>query len=296
MRKVLVAGATGYLGKYVVREFSKRGFWIRALVRNPQKLGEIGPFLEPAVIDDIKDIFIGQTTEPETLDGLCDDIDIVFSSLGVTRQKDKLSYRDVDYQANKNILNIAVQKSVKKFIYVSVFEGHRYEHLEIVRAHEDFVRELRNSGLDYAVIRPTGYFSDMTEFLKMANSGRIYLIGNGQNRINPVHGADLAEVCVDAVTSTELEIPVGGPVIYSGNEIAALAFSILKKKARITRIPSWIAKSLVTLIRLYNKQTFDLAQFMIAASQNDGVAPATGTHTLDSHYQEIVSKWLERGR
>ena len=57
----------------------------------------------------------------------------------------------------------------------------------------------RKSGLDYAVIRPTGYFSDMSENLKMAKSGRVYLIGDGYHKINPIHGADLAKVCVDAV-------------------------------------------------------------------------------------------------
>ena len=40
MKKVLVAGATGYLGKYVVREFKQQGFWVRALVRNKKKLKE----------------------------------------------------------------------------------------------------------------------------------------------------------------------------------------------------------------------------------------------------------------
>ena len=40
--------------------------------------------------------------------------------------------------------------------------------------HEDFVAELQASALEYAVIRPTGYFSDMGEYLKMARKGRVY--------------------------------------------------------------------------------------------------------------------------
>jgi len=205
MQRVLVAGATGYLGRFVVQEFNRRGYWVRALARNPKKLEETGPFLEPAVIDQVNEVLTGQITRSETLEGLCDNIDIVFSSIGITRQKDKLTYRDVDYQGNKNILNIALAGPVKKFIYVSVFNARMFEHLEIVKAHEDFVRDLQDCGLDYAVIRPTGYFSDMAEFLAMAKSGRVYLIGNGENKINPIHGADLAEVCVDAATNKEYE-------------------------------------------------------------------------------------------
>ena len=289
----MVAGATGYLGRFVVREFTKRGYWVRALSRNPVKLEQTGPYLEPAVLDQTNEVFIGQATKPVSLHHLCDDIDIVFSSIGITVQKDKLTFRDVDYQGNKNILNIARAKSVRKFIYVSVFNAHTYEHLEIIKAHEDFVRELKESGLDYAVIRPTGFFKDMSEFLRMAKSGRVYLIGNGKNKINPIHGADLAKVCVDAVTGKEHEIPVGGPVIYSTKEIAELAFSILGKKPKITRIPPWLAKSAVIAIRPFNKQMSDLAEFFIVASQSDGVAPATGSYTLDDYYQELASKWLK---
>ncbi|MDY7037435.1 MAG: NmrA family NAD(P)-binding protein [Thermodesulfobacteriota bacterium] len=81
MKKVLVIGATGYLGRFVVQEFKKRGYWVRALARNPQKLEKTGPFLEPAVKDQTNKVFVGEVTRPETLRGLCDGIDIVFSSL-----------------------------------------------------------------------------------------------------------------------------------------------------------------------------------------------------------------------
>ncbi|MEA3296606.1 MAG: SDR family oxidoreductase [candidate division Zixibacteria bacterium] len=294
MQKVLVAGATGYLGRFVVQEFNRRGYWVRALARSPRKLEETGPFQEPAIIDQVSEVFTGQVTEPETLQGLCDDIDIVFSSVGITRQKDKLTYRDVDYQGNRNILDIALTKPVKKFIYVSVFNAHMFKNLAILKAHEDFVRDLQDCGLDYAIIRPTGYFSDMTEFLTMAKSGQVYLIGNGENKINPVHGADLAKVCVDAVTDKEHEIPVGGPVTYRMGEIAGLAFSALGKKPKVTRIPLWVAKLAVRLIRPFNKQLSDLADFFLVAGKGDGVAPATGRHTLDSYYRELASRGIQR--
>ena len=288
MQKVLVAGSTGYLGKFVVREFKKRGYWVRALARNPQKLEQIGPFLEPAVKDYVDEVFVGEVTKPETLHGLCDGIDIVFSSVGITRQKDKLSYRGVDYQGNRNILDVALRKPVEKFVYVSVFNAHMYGHLEIIKAHEDFARDLQASGLSYAVMRPTGFFSDMSEFLTMAKSGRVYLIGGGESKINPIHGADLAEVCVDAVTGNEREVPVGGPVTYSQREIAELALSILEKKPKITTIPPWLADLAVSVVRPFNKQMSGLIEFFATAGQNDGVAPATGTHTLESYYRELA--------
>ena len=56
-------------------------------------------------------------------------------------------------------------------------------------------------------------------FLKMAKKGRITLFGNGENKINPIHGADLAIVCVSALKIHDKEINVGGPDIFTFHEI-----------------------------------------------------------------------------
>ena len=88
MERVLVAGATGYLGGFVVREFKARGHFVRALARAPEKLDRLQGSLD--------EIVEGEVTRPETLGHICDGIDVVFSSIGITSQKDGLTFRDVD--------------------------------------------------------------------------------------------------------------------------------------------------------------------------------------------------------
>ena len=84
-------GSTGYLGRFVVQQFKEQGYWIRSLARNPKKLEEHGLFLEPVVKDRIDEIFVGETTKPEILIGVCDGIDIVFSSIGITIYEEIMS-------------------------------------------------------------------------------------------------------------------------------------------------------------------------------------------------------------
>ena len=131
----------------------------------------------------------------------------------------------------------------------------------------------------------------MSEFLRMAQQGRIYLVGTGENRLNPIHGADLAIVCVNAFTGQEHEISVGGPVTYSMNEIAELAFLTMGKNSRITRIPASLARLAVSAVRPFNKQTADLLEFFVTAGENSGVAPKTGSHTLKNYYDELARMW-----
>jgi uncharacterized protein YbjT (DUF2867 family) len=279
MKRVLVAGATGYLGGFVTKELKNRGCFVRALARSAGKLGGIE--------GDFDETHIGEITKPETLEGICDGIDMVFSSIGITKQRDGLTFRDVDYQGNKNLLEIAQKAGVKKFVYVSVLNGPALRHLDIVNAHEEFVDELKASGMDYTVVRPTGYFSDMGELFDMADKGRVYLFGNGNSRTNPIHGADLAVGCVDSIENDETEVEFGGPEILTWRQVARLAFEAQYKPVKVTSIPVWAMKTVLFATRLFNRHSAELLAFFTTMSTRDVIGPITGSHTLQTHYQEL---------
>ena len=97
--KVLVAGATGYLGGFVVKALKESGYRVRALGRTEAKLTHLADFIDER--------FVGEVTRPDSLAGICSDIDFVFSSIGITRQRDGVTYEAVDYQGNKNLLDAA---------------------------------------------------------------------------------------------------------------------------------------------------------------------------------------------
>jgi uncharacterized protein YbjT (DUF2867 family) len=288
-KRVLVAGATGYLGRYVAQEFKRRGYWVRVLARTPQKLQTEGPYMEPAIDQLCDELFVGEITRPETLVGVCNGIDIVFSSIGITRQRDGLGFMDVDYQGNMNLLAEALESKVKKFVFISVFMADRITNL--ARERELFVQELKRSGLAYGIVRPTGYFSDMSEFLKMAKGGKVYVLGTGRNKINPIHGQDLAELCVDSAETNQnhSEQDVGGPITYSYEEIGALACEILGQKKKIVHIPLVFAKLMVACIRPFNSRVYQAVRFFSTVMSNDFVAPKAGSHRLD-RYLEQMSK------
>jgi uncharacterized protein YbjT (DUF2867 family) len=280
MRRVLVAGATGYLGGFVCREYKKRGWYVRALAR---------PGRNNAALEKTADeIFEAEITRPETLDGICEGMDSVFSSVGITRQKDGLTFRDVDYRGNRNLLQAAMQASVRKFVYVSVFKGPALRRLDIVAAHEDFVDSLKASGIGYAVVRPTGYFSDMGEILDMARRGRVWLIGSGATRVNPIHGADLAVVCADALEGGAAERDAGGPRVLTWNEVAAAAFEAVGKPVRVSHVPGWLMRAATAGVRLFSRHRGELMAFFTLMATVDMVAPSTGTRTLGAYYRALA--------
>lgn len=289
-RRILVAGATGYLGRYVVQTLKRDGWQVRVLVRNADRLAQEGSALAPIIDDCVDEIATGDVTRPETLRGVAEGVNAVFSSVSLMGQTGRLTWHDVDYLGNRNILHEAQRAGAQKFIYVSVFNAKQMLDIPIVKAHEDFAADLATSGMAYAVIRPTGYFSDLGAFFDMARSGRAYLIGNGQERINPIHGADLAQVCIDALDGDEHEIDVGGPEILTQRGIAEAAFVALGNPARITTIPAWLAQMAVSAIRPFQRYRADLWQFFVTSAGLDNVAPTTGEYRLIDHYRALAAR------
>ncbi len=284
MKKVLVAGATGYLGRYLIKELKKRRHWVRALARDKSKLVDIKSHID--------EIVEAEVTNPVTLNGICNGIDAVISSIGITRQKDGLSFMDVDYQGNKNLLEKAIKSHVSKFIYVSVLNAHLMKDLKVIQAKELFVADLKQSGLDYTVIRPTGFFSDMLEFLKMAKKGRVSLFGDGRNKINPVHGMDLAEVCVSSLEKFDKEINVGGPATFTYREIAELAFRTLNKKPRVSTVPVWAIRVIIPLMRTFTSaKTYGPVEFMMSVMTMNVVGDIYGQERLEDFFaKEALNK------
>ncbi len=280
MNRVLVAGATGYLGSYIAKELKKQDYYTKVVVRNLDKFKKLQI--------QVDEVFQAEVTDYSTLKNCCKNIDVVISTIGLTKNKDGLSYMDVDYQANLNLLKEAQNDGVKKFIYISVLNADKLKHISICKVKEMFGDELKKSGLDYCIIRPNGFFSDMTEFYNLAKRGKVYLFGNGEYKTNPIHGKDLAKVCINAIQHNKKEIDVGGPEIFTQNEIAKIAFDILGQPYKITYIPDWVRRLILKLSRIFMKANkYGPIEFFINVMAMDMIAPKYGKHTLKKHFQKL---------
>jgi uncharacterized protein YbjT (DUF2867 family) len=280
-KKIVLAGATGYLGRHIIHQLLLNQYDFVALARNVSKLQALG--LAESQLAEV------QVTDPDTLTGVFEGVDTVISTVGITRQKDRLTYMDVDYQANMNLLNEALRAGVRKFIYVSAVNGQQFRHLKIMEAKEKFVDALQASGLEYTVLRPNGFFSDMQDFLDMARGGRVYLFGNGDYKLNPIHGEDLAEVCLQAIEADQPEISVGGPDILTQNEIGELALEAQSQPAKITHIPDWVRKTVIVLLRTFtSSQTYGPIEFFLTMMGQDNIAPRYGRHHLADFFRQPV--------
>lgn len=280
--KVLLAGATGRLGRHVRDELESRGHAVRALVRDPCNLAG----------EDVE-VFDCDARNAESVRGACDGVASVISALGASLAlrytAPNATYRDVDLGANLNLLAEAKRAGVRRFVYVSLYGAESLRGLGYVDAHEEFVKALAASGIDYAVVRPTGFFYVFEEVFKMAVRGRALLVGRGDARTNPIHEADVARACVEALESNVNELNVGGPEVYTRREVALLAFEALGKRPKLTSLPPGLMRSLIKPLKVFDRRLYDLLDFGAAVSTNDVVAPEYGARRLREHFRELAA-------
>jgi len=280
--RVLVAGASGFLGSHIVQELVDRGNRVRALIRDPCKR-ELTVKAEETIAIDLLD------ASPRLRHAL-EGVDVIISAAGqpctLKRKVDRRSFRHVDPQINRVLLDMAIACGVRKFIYVTVLAAPRLHELDYVAAHEEFIADLKVSAIDHATVYANGFFYSYLDLLDFARRGLAISFADGSARSNPIHEADLAVACVEAIENESHKIEVGGPETFTRREEVELAFAAVGRKTRVVRVPRPLLKAALPLIGLSDRRRSEMLDFLAAISAADVLAPPQGSRRLGDYLCE----------
>lgn len=285
MKRILLAGATGHLGRHFLSLLKLHGYQVTALVRTCEKATSL------SIAPD--EIFYADATRPKELRGCCLGIDVVVSALGKSislSDRSKASFHDIDYQANYNLLQKAKAAGVKQFVYISAFSAEEHPQLAYFRAHADFSRELIQSGLIYSILQPTALFSAFDELAAMARRGRLGVIGDGSKRTNPIHEADVAKVVVQSIGKSSAVIPLGGKQVYTRLEIARIVGAAAGYYGSVFHVPKVAVALLLPMMKHIDTSLYHKAAFLAKVSTQDCVAPQVGEQTLEGYFKLAQEK------
>ncbi len=285
MRTILVAGATGIVGQAITQLLRNSNYRIRTLSRDPGRAQALRNMAD--------EIVLGDATRPKSLEGALTGIDAVISCLGAPVNfswTDRRGFHAVDTVANCNLIRAAVKAGVARFVYVSVHVHPGYAATAYIRAHESVVAALGESGLSFAVVRPTGIFPIFDALVTMAHRGVATIPGDGTARTNPVHQLDVAEACVDALTAKAgSSIAIGGPDIFTREELVRLAFEAVKKRPHIIHAPRSLMLVAGTVIRPFHPRLGEMIDFATHVFTAECVAPQVGRRRLSDHFMQVAS-------
>lgn len=285
---VLLAGATGAVGRAALGLLGARGVRVRTLSRDPGRAAAIAGAIPGGV-----DVRIADARRPAALRGALDGVDVVVSCLGASVSlglRGRAGYFHVDVPAHEHLVAEARAAGVRRLVYLSVFAAPGYDHTRYVRAHLEVESRIRGAGIDSVVVRPTGVFTALGDFLAMARWGIASLPGDGQARTNPVHPIDVAEALVDAIDGGPEVVEIGGPEVLRRDDLVGLAFAALGKRARIAHVPPAIFKASAWVMRPLHPRLGELLEFAVAVSTSDGVAPAAGRRRLEPWFRDLAQE------
>lgn len=278
MKKVILFGATGNLGKEIAKELVNQGYELTVVVRDEQKAKALSHITSKYIVADV--------CKKSTIENIFANQDIIVSALGKSvspNDKSKPTFKQVDFDANKNILDEAIKTGIKKFIYISAFHAEKYLHLEYFKVHHDFSELLKKSGIDYSIVKPPAIFSAFIDMIAMAKKGQLVNIGQGDKKTNPIYEGDLAKITVDAIIKQNSISEVGGKTIYTRKQLNEIVQNEINNTKKLKTIPLGLFKISLPIIKIFSKNTFDKFAFFIEVMQHDTIAPQLGTMTFEDY-------------
>lgn len=316
---VFVAGATGYIGKAVVSKLLECAYPVTSFARS--QAGINGANDETRTISELSgsEVRFGDICEKESIlkDGFRDDYyDAVISCLASRSGSGKDAWK-IDYQANKNLLEIAKDKGVRHFILLSAICVQK-PRLEFQRAKLQFEQELIQSGLRYSIVRPTAYFKSLSGQIRSVQQGKPFIVfGDGQlTACKPISENDLAAFIIDCLNDPQKYnqiLPVGGP----GNAVTPLQqgemlFRLCGKKPRFRHVPLLLFDTIIAVLNtvgtifpaVKNKAEFArigryyATESMLVLDQTTGeyseeATPSFGNETLQDFYSRVLREGLK---
>lgn len=280
MKKVLLAGASGALGMEVAKQLSISSIPFRALVSSSDSAKKLDPFTA--------DTWIADAQNPHELEGICDGISHIFSSLGKSVSlftNDHRDYEKIDYACNRNILREAEKAGASRFIYSSILGSGPDNKLHLARVHYQVQQLLEESPVGYTVIKPTGFFSGLHDLVILGKKGFIPVIGPGKFRTNPIHHMDLAKKAMELLEDGPEVVEVGGPEILSRKEIASIIQQ--KTKGRIIHLPEIFVRMGLPLFSLLTKDLSNNLDFFTYVTTRDMVATGYGSHRFQDYIDQL---------
>ena len=161
---VAVAGATGFLGRHVVRELLGRGHAVRGLARDAQKAVSTLP------ADGSLRVVEGDIGSPEALATLLDGAWACINCIGILRETGGQTFQRVHVGATRGLLRATTEAGARRFVQISALGVTDESPAAYLRTKHDAEQIVRRSGLDWTILRPGMMHGPEGEFVRLAAS------------------------------------------------------------------------------------------------------------------------------
>lgn len=224
----LIIGATGNVGKELIKILSNHGHAVRTTVRSTTRTDELKSLAIEMVVADIGD--------PSSLKAAMNGIErVFFVTPGVPHM----------VELSSNIIQAAKDAGVKHLVKLSGADAD-VEAVTLTRWHRAVEKEIERSGIAYTFLRPNSFMQNIVNFNSQTikDQGAFYA-PMGDGKIALVDTRDIARVAFNVLSTAGHENKayyLSGPSAISYSEIADTLSSVIGKSVRYVDVPDEVAR------------------------------------------------------
>ena len=249
--RVLVTGATGFVGREVVRQVHEAGHSIRMLARRRNS-----PSAEEAIARYGVEVHPGDVRKAVSLDGALNGMEAVIHLVGIISEVGDSTFENVHMRGTGNIVTAARQAGARRFVHMSALgtrpnAASRYHQTKW--AAEELVR---HSGLDYTIFRPSLIYGPRDQFINLFArmirlSPVVPLLGSPNARFQPVPVEAVAAAFTRSLSqpkSVGQTYDLCGPDALTLSEIVDQIMGVLQRRRLKLQVPLGLARCQAALL------------------------------------------------
>jgi NADH dehydrogenase len=229
----VVTGAFGYSGRYITERLLQAGHRVRTLTNSPDREHPFGDRVE---------VHAFNFDYPERLASSLEGAQVLYNTYWV-----RFNHADFRYSQavdNTRALFAAARRAgVPRVVHISITNPSEDSPLEYFRGKALLERELLESGLSYAILRPAVLFGG--EDILINNIAWVLrrlpifgVFGAGHYRLQPIHVHDFADLAVaQGVERADRIVDAIGPETYSYREFVRELARIIGVRSPIVSVP-----------------------------------------------------------
>mgnify|MGYP006188949157 CR=1 FL=1 len=231
---VVIFGASGFVGRYIVAILAKEYWKIKVFVRKPDQakhltlIGELGQVT----------IYQGNVSNKNSVDKIIYGANTVINLVGILEENNKQNFSSVHIGGSTNIAESCLKHKINSLIHISALGLYDGMHSKYAKSKLEAEQNIKKIFQKTIILRPSVIFGPednfTNKFARMASiSPFIPLINNGLTKFQPVYVKDVAKA-VSAVINNNFHLGktynLGGPEIISFKEIIDFVLLKIRKK------------------------------------------------------------------
>lgn len=302
-RRITVFGASGFIGRYIVRDLAHQGAVIAACCRHASRAGFLRPMGDVGQITPLSADFADQNALAAVVAGA----DAVVNAVGILYERGRQRFDLVHRDGPARLAALAKSAGVKRFVHVSALGADRGSRSAYGRSKVEGEAAVKAAFPAATILRPSLVFgpedSFFNRFAAMARiSPALPLIGGGTTRFQPVYVGDVAAAVAAVLGRSDAEgrtYELAGPAVFTMRQLFELILEVTGRRRLLLPLPFAVASLEAFFLEWAPRPLLTRDQVRMLRHDSIAASSAPGLADLDiapKALELVLPTYLERYR